>query len=100
VGEYPVGVRYDAEELFCTKRSELLNFLAFAMTLCDLGSAEETFLGSLIHCVRNDQLVRVKVDGRRLIAHPVPGADGFIFQLQNDWYSLNKRSDDSTWLSI
>lgn len=88
VVEYPIEVRYDAGELFCTNREELLDLVNFALQSSSDNERRSRALALLRERLARYELFVVTISGREVVGHPVPDYNGFVFQMQQPWYSL------------
>jgi len=83
VCEAPIGVRYDAQELWATSIKELGDFLDFC-------SREQPRLASatseIAIAVSNGIVSALRVSKEVFFLHPVPKSGAVIFQKQNDWH--------------
>ncbi len=98
VNEYPITVRYDAEELFCTARGELLNLLAFAIGNIQNSPELLRSVSTVTAMVNAYALVRVRTKGAAILLHPLAKHEAYAFQFQHPWFSETRK--DTEWLAI
>jgi len=83
VCEAPIGVRYDAQELWATSQGELEDFLNFC-------SQEATSLKGRIEALKQaiieGRICSVRVGMQDIFIHPLPASRQVIFQVQNQWH--------------
>ena len=88
IGEAPIAVRYNAEELLVTTAPELLDLLQAV-----LAHSSTEMLPNLERVVEKARSLEpfsaCLVDGDNqivIIAHPLKDVDGYVFQLQDDFF--------------
>ncbi|MBM3162017.1 MAG: glycosyltransferase family 2 protein [Chlorobi bacterium] len=87
IGSCPVNVRYDASDLWFTKKRELLDLVGLCEKWCSNASVLEKLhrIGDRVRhpelfsvCFSHDSVIR-----ERYVVHPLAAYDGFMFQEQH-----------------
>lgn len=98
IRESSIRVRYDAEELCCTSRRELLNLLSFvAGRSAAKPKLHKTVMG-IRHAVEQYKVARVNANGRAIVLQPLPEYSAYLFQFQDEWFLDCRRGEE--WLLV
>jgi glycosyltransferase involved in cell wall biosynthesis len=85
--EAGISVRYDAEKLFCTKRSELADFMRSIISIAaENNHALKVALCHLEQRIEAHQILRVDTGPRYVVAHPLSDCDSYVFQFQDSCF--------------
>ena len=83
VCEAPIGVRYDAQELWATSQGELEDFLNF----CSQEAISlKRPIEALKQAINEGRICSVRVGMQDIFIHPLPASRQVIFQVQNQWH--------------
>jgi hypothetical protein len=99
ISEYPVSVRYDAEELLATSALELADLLSAAKGMAPMSSLRvRADIEAIRRAVSKYKPIHVTDDRQWVIAHPLPKRRSYLFRQQNPFF-VALRSED-TWIRL
>ncbi len=83
----PVNVRYDATDILCTNRQELLDALTVLSRQCHSDPSLAGVVAQLASAVAEFQPVTILLPHTILCAHPITGAGAYLFQAQHRYFA-------------
>lgn len=86
IAEEPIRVRYNATDLLCTSRRELLDFMTFAVSFGGANTSSKSGLERVKAEIESFDTVFVRVGTRNLVLIPIREHDAYSFQFQADWF--------------
>jgi len=101
VHEAPVKAHYDARELFCTNRTELLNLLDYCASEPDASRhAAVAQCQEAIRSVRNWTIFCADIGGASFTFHPLPSHRAYAIQEQDPAFPISTQPDSTSPPSV